>query len=344
MESDEAALQTLALAWAQLPAPGPDAPILFLRAQVHAAWPPASHPGWRLVQPSKPLFDALRRRAWSAQPEYPTGTRFARSVLLAPRQRAWARALLAQAVQATEIGGIVMAAAHNDEGARSLQADLAALCGTPQVLAKHHARACWTRPLDASSIDRAILGQWLALDEPVVNEAGWTSRPGLFAWDRIDPGSALLADLLPADLHGDVADLGAGWGYLACRALARCPGIRHLDLYEADWRAQEPARRNLARAAATVEVHWHDVLSGLPRRYDAIVCNPPFHRQRQGEPELGQGFIRVAAASLHAHGTLWIVANRHLPYESTLGAHFGQVTLLRESQGYKAFMAAGPRA
>ena len=344
MESDEAALQTLALAWAQLPAPGPGAPVLFLRAQAHAAWPPASHPGWCLVQPSKPLFDALRRRGWSAQPACPVATRFARSVVLAPRQRAWARALLAQAVQATDLGGIVLAAAHNDEGARSLQADLAALCGAPQVLVKHHARACWTRPLDASSIDRAILGQWLALDEPVVNEAGWTSRPGLFAWDRIDPGSALLADLLPADLHGDVADLGAGWGYLACRALERCPGIRHLDLYEAEWRAQEPARRNLARAAATVEVHWHDVLSGLPRRYDAIVCNPPFHRQRQGEPELGQGFIRVAAASLQAHGTLWIVANRHLPYESTLDAHFEQVTLLCEAQGYKAFMAAGPRA
>ncbi len=45
------------------------------------------------------------------------------------------------------------------------------------------------------------------------------SRPGVFAWDRIDPASALLAEHLPADLAGRAADLGAGYGFVA-----RTPG------------------------------------------------------------------------------------------------------------------------
>ena len=39
------------------------------------------------------------------------------------------------------------------------------------------------------------------------------SQPGVFAWDRIDPGSALLAEHLPA-MKGEGVDLGAGSGEL----------------------------------------------------------------------------------------------------------------------------------
>ncbi|EQD58468.1 Methyltransferase small domain protein, partial [mine drainage metagenome] len=79
-------------------------------------------------------------------------------------------------------------------------------------------------------------------------------------------------------------------------------GITELDLYEADARALEPARINLARIAhpARVALHWHDVSRGLPRRYDAIISNPPFHIDRADRPELGRAFIAAAAAALHA--------------------------------------------
>ncbi|KAG0921461.1 hypothetical protein G6F32_015094 [Rhizopus arrhizus] len=59
----------------------------------------------------------------------------------------------------------------------------------------------------------------------------------VFAWDRIDPASALLAEHLPADLAGRAAALGAGYGYLSRELLERCPKITALDLYEAEQRA-----------------------------------------------------------------------------------------------------------
>ena len=342
----DAAMPVLRLAWAQLPVPQADVSVLFLGAQPVPEWADAADPRWVRVQPFKPLTDALLARGLTAQPEATPDMRAQRVLLRAPRQRQWSRALLAQAVRAARDGGIVLAVARNDEGARSLQADLAALAGPVQSLSKQHARALWTAPLDAAKVDAATLHAWLELDAPALNRAGYVSRAGLFSSDRIDAGSALLAEALPADLCGAVADLGAGWGYLACAALTRCPGIARIDLYEADARALAPARENLVRLhpERSAGLCWHDVTRGLPHSYDAVLCNPPFHAGHADRPELGQAFIGAAAAGLHARGRLWLVANRHLPYEATLRERFARVQALREAHGYKVLVAEAPRA
>ncbi|HRN59764.1 MAG TPA: class I SAM-dependent methyltransferase, partial [Chiayiivirga sp.] len=175
----------------------------------------------------------------------------------------------------------------------------------------------------------------------------WT-RPGLFAWDRVDAASALLAEHLPVGLAGRVADAGAGWGYLSTALLRRCPGIAALDLFEADARALEPARRNLEDALAgrtdvAIRAHWHDVTAGLPGPFDAVVMNPPFHVGRADDPALGRAFIASAAAALAPGGALWLVANRHLPYEAELEARFGTVRRIAERDGFKVIHAKEPR-
>ncbi|WP_330970411.1 methyltransferase, partial [Lysobacter sp. A3-1-A15] len=152
----------------------------------------------------------------------------------------------------------------------------------------------------------ALAAQWAALDavRPIA-EGRFLSRPGVFAWDRIDPASALLAQHLPADLAGHAADLGAGFGYLSAELLTRCPHIHALDLFEAERRALDLARRNLAgfeqraEAGPRIGYHWHDVTTGLPQAYDVIVSNPPFHTQsRADRPDIGRRFIAVAAEAL----------------------------------------------
>ena len=54
---------------------------------------------------------------------------------------------------------------------------------------------------------------------------------------------------------------------------------------------------------------------------------------------LGQAFIASAAAALRKGGLLWIVANRHLPYEAILAESFAKVRLVEEGGGYKVFEA-----
>jgi 16S rRNA (guanine1207-N2)-methyltransferase len=254
----------------------------------------------------------------------------------------------------------------NKEGARTGESDLARLAGPLRSESKHHCRVFWTSPLDGPA-DPVLAAEWRGLDapRPIVDavaaggrdleghatNAGvpggsFLSRPGVFAWDRVDAASRLLAAHLPTDLHGAVADLGAGWGYLAMQVLARCPAVASLDLYEADARALELARANLQAQAARVPLgfHWHDVTAGLPRRYDAIVSNPPFHAQgREERTDLGRGFIAAAAAALQPGGRLWLVANRHLPYEAVLDASFGSVRTVAQRDGFKVVEAVRTR-
>ena len=265
-------------------------------------------------------------------------------LVLPPRQREEARALLAKACAAVAPGGIVVAAVANDEGAKSREADLKALAGPLTVLSKFHCRVFWTAP-DAST-DAGLLATWLGADafrtiaSTDVPGGGFQTRPGVFAWDRVDAASKLLAEHLPDTLRGRVADFGAGWGYLSMKVLARCPQVASIDVYEADGRALGLADANLTDRRVPLRFHWHDVAAGVDERFDAIVCNPPFHALGRGDrPDLGRAFIAAAAAALDPGGSLWLVANRHLPYEEALGSGFGQVRTVAQQGGFKIIEA-----
>ena len=350
MRSEDPALQTLLLPFADGSLAWPPAGGgLFMGAR--AGWPlqALALPGLVFEQAWKPEVDALLAAGHAPAPD--AATRYPLVLLLPPRQREQSRAWFARALQRLAPGGTVIACLPNKAGAKSGEADLARLAGPLQTVSKHHCRVFWSAPL-AGPADPGLVAEWRDLDaprtivEPRVPGGQFTSRPGVFAWDRIDPASSLLASHLPADLGGDVADLGAGWGYLGGQLLARCPGLRTLDLYEADAHALALARSNLEPLGGTVPLgfHWHDVTTGLPRRYDAIVSNPPFHAQgREERPDLGRAFITAAAAALHPGGRLWLVANRHLPYEAALGASFGSVRTVAQAGGFKVVEAVRAR-
>ena len=324
-----------------------DGRVLFLRARVGVRLREMAQPSWLCEQSFMPFADELGRNGLRVG-EPAADEVFPLVLVLPPRQRDEARALFARALRHTAPGGTVLASMPNTEGAKSGEADLAKLTGAAQHLSKHKCRVFWSTP-NAAGADQALLAEWLALDAPRAIVDGYVSRPGLFAWDRIDRASALLAAHLPDDLQGRVADLGAGYGYLASQVIARCPRVSAIDLYEAEARALEPARVNLARAQRecgrelSVAVHWNDVTRGLPKRYDAIVSNPPFHQGRADLPELGRAFITSAANALQPDGRLWLVANRHLPYEAILTARFREVRSVVVQEGFKVIEATGVR-
>ncbi|MEP6898177.1 MAG: methyltransferase [Rhodanobacter sp.] len=325
-----------------------DGRALFLRARAGIGLREVAQPGWLCEQGFKPFADELGCHGLRVG-EPSVDEKFPLVLVLPPRQRDEARALFARALGHLAPGGTLLASMPNAEGAKSGEADLAKLTGTVQHLSKHKCRVFWSMP-QSDRVDRQLQSEWLTLDEPREIVDGLVSRPGLFAWNRIDRASALLAAHLPNDLHGRVADLGAGYGYLATQVIARCPEVVAIDLYEAEARAMEPARINLSRAqrlhAREVDgaVHWHDVTRGLPQRYNAIVSNPPFHQGRADLPELGRAFIVSAADALLPDGRLLIVANRHLPYEATLASRFREVRTLAVQEGFKVIEASGVRA
>jgi 16S rRNA (guanine1207-N2)-methyltransferase len=327
------AFQTLMRAHAALPI-AQSADVLFLRARAGAGL--LGH--WRCVQSARFLADALSAQGLNvtADAENVPGS-FARVLLLPPRQRTEARALLAQGLMQLAPGALLLSAAENNEGARSMQADMEALAGSVGVLSKNKCRAV---SANADALNLALAAQWLAADQPHDIADGFRSRPGLFAWDHVDPASALLASVLPHDLVGVGADLGAGFGYLSAEVLRTNPGVSGLDLYEAEHRALPLAKHNLQKYSTPVlRYFWHDVARGLPHAYDFIVSNPPFHQSRADVPELGIAFLHAAAQSLRVGGRFLLVANRHLPYETFLSTHFASVRSIIQKQGFKVLEA-----
>lgn len=314
---------------------------LFLNARSDLALP-ALAAGWTCVQGFKPWADALAQAGLRSLPRLADDdSRHACVLLPLPRQRDLARAQMVEGLRRLAPGGVLVVAQANDAGAKSATADLARLASPISVESKYHCRMAWTAP-DAQRIAPALEDEWLQAAAPrAVPGTNWLARPGVFARDRIDAGSALLADHLPADLAGAVADLGAGWGFLSATLLQRCAGIRALDLFEADAEALALAQANLATFEHPAErrFHWHDVRAGLPGGFDAVVSNPPFHMDGADDPQLGRDFIAAAAAALRPGGCFWLVANRHLPYEATLAASFATVREVAQRDGFKVIEA-----
>ena len=220
-------------------------------------------------------------------------------------------------------------------GGTRLGGELAALGVAFEESARAHHRICGgIRPeaLDAEALRAALdAGAPRRLDA-----LGLWSQPGIFSWDRIDPGTALLVEALPR-LKGHGADLGCGIGILAHAVLAN-EAVTRLDLLDIDRRAIEAARRNVDDPR--VHLAWADVRAGTGlSSLDFVVMNPPFHDAGSEDKGLGQVFIRRAAEALRTGGTLWLVANRHLPYEAVLKPLFRRVTPQIEAHGFKVVEA-----
>lgn len=286
----------------------------------------------QIIQGFKPDFDAWTARGFDVQVA-PEGD-FAAAVVFVPRAKDKARALLAGAVALVAGGPVIVDGAKTD-GIDSLLKDCRKRADVGAPLSKAHGK------IFALSAAAEAFADWAAA--PKTLPEGFRTRAGVFSADRVDRGSALLADALPAKLKGRVADLGAGWGYLAARALAGHSGITELHLVEADHDALACARENVTDPRA--QFHWADATQfaeGAP--FDAVITNPPFHVGRAADPGLGQAFLANAARILGRSGTLYAVANRHLPYERVLRDLFHEVEEIGGDSGFKVIRAAKPKA
>ncbi len=318
-----------------------DARVLFLRAR--AGRPIADLKAFDVLceQSFAPDRDALQKAGFKVEAETEEAG-FDAVLVLPGRQRQEARAQLARAVSRARPGAIILVCAPNTEGAKTLEGDLTELLGSTDKLTKHKCRAIWGE-VGAEGLNQALLKDWSQLDAPrPVLDGEYVSRPGIFAWDRIDPASKLLAGLLPETLKGRGADLGAGFGYLTRSVFERAPKVSSMDLYEAEKRALDLAEENLSafRGKRTMQGIWSDVTKGIEGPYDFIVSNPPFHQAGKSDrADVGQGFIRAAAQGLRPGGEFFMVANRHLPYERTLADVFANVNQLADEGGYKVIRA-----
>lgn len=277
-----------------------------------------------VIQPNRVEYEAFARAGYAC--DVTEDGRYAVAIVFLPRAKQLARDLIARAVA---VADLVIVDGQKTDGADSILKDCKKRAEVEGVMSKAHGKLFWFRGGD--------FADWRSAAMQV---EGFVTKAGVFSADGVDPASRLLADALPAKLGRNVADLGAGWGYLAREILTR-EAVETLYLVEADHVALECARENVSDPRA--EFHWADATRWEPRaRMDAVVMNPPFHTGRSAEPALGVAFIEAAAGMLAPTGQLWLVANRHLPYEATLQARFGAVQEIAGDGRFKVLHASRP--
>lgn len=196
----------------------------------------------------------------------------------------------------------------------------------------------------SSEFDSLLARQWTSLNKPKkIKGTELETVPGVFSAEKIDTGSKLLAEVIAEESwYGSVADLGSAYGFLSHSILSVTrQKVKRICLYELDYRALECAKSNLSGFSNKVDYHWVDVTAKVPheRPFDMVVMNPPFHEAQDASFELGKTFIKQAASILKPGGTLYLVANIHLPYEKEIQEQFRSHRLLREENGFKLFLA-----
>jgi len=290
-----------------------------------------------LANSFRPTFDRLSAQDFNVSDQIEGS--FSRVLVHITRSKIETLGLIAQAFELCTPGGLVVVDGAKTDGIESALKHCKSLDLKIGALAKSHGKTFWMR---RPRILPETLDAWRIGLQARQNKDGFWTAPGMFSPTKTDPGSSLLAAHFDTRLKGQIADLGAGWGWLSLQAFSRADPTG-IDLYEAENTALTAARANISDPRASFI--WADVQTlTTDQRYDAVICNPPFHQGRAAEPAIGVDFINKAADILKPNGRLWMVANRQLPYEHSLEQCFGHCKTLEQTPHFKVFLAEKPRS
>lgn len=238
-------------------------------------------------------------------------------------------------------GGELVLCGLKPEGTKTYIDKAGALFGQP-VRAQKHGQI-YQASLRKTA---AITDGWLDDSDyerirPVAEQDGIVmfSKPGVFGWNKIDRGSALLIDALPQWLPADtgaltILDLGCGYGYLSLMA-SRFAFARRIATDN-----NAGALACLAAGAAHNQVALERVAADCgdsisAASADIILCNPPFHQGFSVDGDLTDKFLRQTRRLLRAGGRALFVVNQFIALEKKAAPLFAGVNTLTEKEGFK---------
>jgi 16S rRNA (guanine1207-N2)-methyltransferase len=262
------------------------------------------------------------------------------ALILPAKQKDETAILIASALQSLKKGGQLIIVAANDAGGNRLRKTLEGFGLTIDTV--HSKQKCKVVCATIDGFDGEAITAILKTAEPQdILDGQYKSQIGLYGWNKIDIGSALLAEHIPDDLHGLGADFGCGYGFLSRHIIETNPKVKKLCIIDADRRAVELAQVNLAGHESITHPIWGDLTAPdkLPKNLDFVIMNPPFHSGKGANSAIGIKFIESAHHALKRYGQLYIVANNHLPYERSLNELFHKYEIIAQKNGFKVICA-----
>ena len=170
------------------------------------------------------------------------------------------------------------------------------------------------------------------------------SKPGIFGWNKIDQGSALLLNQLPHFLQSfgeakqpqSLLDLGCGYGFLACAAAQQ--GFTQITATDNNAAALRACKANFAALEVDGTVIAGDAGSQIEECFDAIICNPPFHQGFNIDSELTAKFLLASKRLLAPRGRALFVVNNFIALEKKAQDYFPRVREVARSGSFKLIM------
>ena len=156
----------------------------------------------------------------------------------------------------------------------------------------------------------------------------------MFSPKEIDKGSKKLTSAFNTKLFGEVADLGAGWGYLSKEALKLNDKITKLTLFESNYSAYLASKKNIDDERAKFRWASLDDIKNLKARFNHVICNPPFHSGRFKDMDLLKSFIFHSTRLITDHGSVWMVFVSGVYLENELRNYFDDIKILYKDNHY----------
>jgi 16S rRNA (guanine1207-N2)-methyltransferase len=156
--------------------------------------------------------------------------------------------------------------------------------------------------------------------------AQFVSRPGVFAYGRLDDGSHSLLDVLETRTGDRIVDLGCGCGVVGIIAAIRTGQYAHLTMADSNTRAVAVAELNArARGLTDFSAQLTTNFSDLPaRNYDLALANPPYFARHT----ITRLFVEQAHGLLRRGGRLYLVTRQLEAVEPILEEFFPPPLLL----------------
>lgn len=252
--------------------------------------------------------------------------------------------LLRETHRLMQPGGRVYVAGARDRGADTAIKRLGEVFGRAQLVAYRKGyRVGVAVRTDAEAVVAMHVEPELRTVEVRGSEYLLEGDPGVFAGGGLDPAAVLLAMAMEVAATDAVLDLGCGNGIVGMVA-ARLAVNGQVWLVDTNTEAVALAQRNVERnGLVNATVLASDRTAAVAeRRFDVVVSNPPFHEGGREVRDLGVRFINDAVAVLRSGGHCYIVANRFLPYETTMRASLRDVREVAGDKRYKVL--SGVRA
>lgn len=253
--------------------------------------------------------------------------------------------LLNQAWRCLKPGGQLLLAGYKNEGTKTYIEKIAKLFGSGKNIVKngpvYSAELSKNTEYDtAELLDDSDYRQ----PRPIALDSGLQllSKPGLFGWNKVDTGSALLIEQLKQlsslpNPFNTCVDLGCGYGYLtiAAASLDICSSVNHWTMTDNNAAALALARQNLQHNQLNGEVIAADAGKGLSTKADLLLCNPPFHQGFSIDGDLTDKFLLSAKRLLSPQGIALFVVNQFIPLERKAAPLFGQIKVVIDNGSFK---------